>query len=84
MMRAEYQSKGKPIPAELDAAGYAQYKSGFFKLVAGAPFDQLNSDERKAMQAGSDPDGGYLLPTPTVGRTPTPRQKGASRQEAGG
>jgi HK97 family phage major capsid protein len=71
MMRAEFQSKGKPIPAALDAEGYAQYKSGFFKLVSGTPFEQLGSDERKAMIAGSDPDGGYLLPHSTVGRMVT-------------
>lgn len=69
MVRAEFQSKGKPIPAELDAAAYKQYKSGFFNLVAGTPFDQLSSDERKALSAGSDPDGGYLLPHSTVGMT---------------
>jgi HK97 family phage major capsid protein len=31
--------------------------------------DNLEPEERKAMQAGSDPDGGYLLPASTVGRT---------------
>lgn len=67
MMRAEYQSKGKSIPAELDAEGYKQYKSAFFKLAVGVPIDSLNGEERKAMQAGSDPDGGYLLPHSTVG-----------------
>lgn len=71
MMRAEFQSKGKPIPAALDVEGYTHYKSGFFKLIAGVPIDSLESDERKAMQAGSDPDGGYLLPHSTVGRTVT-------------
>jgi HK97 family phage major capsid protein len=69
MMRAEFQSKGKPIPAALDADGYTHYKSGFFKLVAGVQLDNLEPDERKAMSAGSDPDGGYLLPHSTVGRT---------------
>lgn len=69
MVRAEFQSKGKPIPAALDADGYTHYKSGFFKLVAGVQLDGLDADERKAMQAGSDPDGGYLLPHSTVGRT---------------
>ncbi len=67
-MRAEFQSKGKAIPAELDQEGYTHYKSGFFKLVAGVPADQLSSDERKAMSAGSDPDGGYLLPESARGR----------------
>lgn len=68
MMRAEYQSKGKPLPAELDVDGYKQYKSAFFKVVAGVPIDSLESGERKALSAGSDPDGGYLLPNSTVGR----------------
>lgn len=70
-MRSEYQSKGKPIPAEFDVEGYKQYKSGFFKLVSGVTLDNLSSDERKAMQAGSDPDGGYMLPHSTTGRTVT-------------
>lgn len=70
-MRAEYQSKGKTFPGELDQAGYAAYKSGFFKMVAGVGIDGLSGDERKAMSAGSDPDGGYLLPHSTVGRTVT-------------
>ena len=36
--------------------------------MTGTPLDNLSSDERKAMSAGSDPDGGYLLPPSTVGR----------------
>lgn len=67
-MRAEYQSKGKTIPADLDVDAYKQYKSAFFKVVAGVPVDALESSERKALSAGSDPDGGYLLPPSTVGR----------------
>lgn len=67
-MRAEYQSKGKPMPSELAPEEYAQYKSAFFKIAAGVAIDSLSSDERKAMSAGSDPDGGYLLPHSTVGR----------------
>ena len=68
MVRAEFQSKGKTIPAALDVDGYKQYKSGFFKLVSGVTIDSLSADERKALVAGSDPDGGYLLPESTVGR----------------
>jgi len=67
-LRAEYQAKGKPFPGEMDAKAYEQYKTAFFKVVAGAGLDNLSSDERKAMSAGSDPDGGYLLPPSTVGR----------------
>lgn len=67
-IRAEYQSKGKVAPAPLDSAAYGEYKSAFFKVAAGITFDSLSSDERKALSAGSDPDGGYLLPESTVGR----------------
>jgi HK97 family phage major capsid protein len=66
-MRAEFQGKGKAAPADLDAETYKQYKSGFFKLVAGVKLEDLESGERKAMSAGSDPDGGYLLPQSTQG-----------------
>jgi len=69
MLRADFQSKGKPAPAEVDAKGYTEYKNAFFKVMTGTPLDNLSSDERKAMSAGSDPDGGYLLPPSTVGRT---------------
>ena len=65
-MRSDYQSKGKQIPADLDAKTYGEYKSGFFKVMAGA-VESLTTDERKAMSAGSDPDGGYLLPASTQG-----------------
>ena len=68
-LRADYQSKGRPFPGDLTQDAYAQYKSGFFKLMAGQTMDNLSSDERKAMSAGSDPDGGYLLPASTTGRT---------------
>jgi len=37
-------------------------------LVRHGDLERLSADERKALSAGSDPDGGYLLPTPTVGR----------------
>ena len=68
VVRSEYQSKGKQIPAELSTEDYAQYKNSFFKVAAGVPMDDLSSAERKAMSAGSDPDGGYLLPHSTQGR----------------
>lgn len=67
-MRAHYQGLGKPAPQEMDADGYKSYKSAFFKVVSGAKVDDLEVNERKALQAGSDPDGGYLLPPSTVGR----------------
>ena len=67
-MRADYQSKGRQVPAEWDANQYREYKSAFFKVVSGVPLATLTGDEQKAMQAGSDPDGGYLLPASTQGR----------------
>ena len=67
-LRADFQSKGRPTPAELDTKTYTEYKSAFFKMAAGVRLEHMTSDEQKAMQAGSDPDGGYLLPHSTVGR----------------
>ena len=69
MIRADFQSKGKAIPASFDQDAYKNYKSGFFKLITGTRLDDLEPEERKAMSAGSDPDGGYMLPASTVGRT---------------
>ncbi len=68
MLRADFQSKGRSIPAEVSVDAYAQYKSAFFSLIRHGDIERLSADERKAMSAGSDPDGGYLLPAPTVGR----------------
>lgn len=68
MLRADFQAKGRPAPADVDAKAYAEYKNAFFKVMTGTPLDNLSNDERKAMSAGSDPDGGYLLPPSTVGR----------------
>lgn len=65
-LRGHRQEKGLPLVA-FDDDGYRQYKSAFFKLTV-AGDKGLNADEVKALQAGSDPDGGYLLPHSTVGR----------------
>ena len=71
MLRADFQSKGKAMPAPLDAKEYAEYKNAFFRIASGVTVDSLSSDERKALSAGSDADGGYLLPQSTVGRMVT-------------
>lgn len=68
-LRADYQAKGKAFPGELTAEAYTQYKSAFFKVAVGVPVDNLTGDERKSLSAGSDPDGGYMLPHATAGRT---------------
>ena len=67
-LRSDYQSKGRPAPSAMDAEQYKHYKSAFFKIAAGVTVDSLESDERKALSAGSDPDGGYMLPQSTIGR----------------
>jgi HK97 family phage major capsid protein len=68
-MRAEYQMRGKPVPSEVSTDEYKAYKSAFLKMAVGTPVESLESAERKALQAGSDPDGGYMLPHATAGRT---------------
>lgn len=67
-LRADFQMKGKTHPGDLSVEAYTQYKSAFFKMAVGATLESLSADERKAMSAGSDPDGGYLLPHATAGR----------------
>lgn len=70
-LRADLQLRGKSLPGEVDVKTYNEYKSGFFKMVAGARIEHLSGDEQKAMQVGSDPDGGYFLPHSTTGRVVT-------------
>lgn len=67
-LRADYQSKGRPAPSTVTPEHYAQYKSAFLSLARHGDMERLSAEERKALSAGSDPDGGYLLPTPTIGR----------------
>lgn len=53
---------------DLTVDQFVAYKGAFFTLMRKGSLDRLSDTERKAMQAGSDNDGGFLLPTPTVGR----------------
>ncbi len=81
-LRAEFQSKGRGF-GDLTEEVYTQYKSGFFKLMAGVTMDGLEPEERKAMSAGSDTDGGYMLPASTIGRIVTTiREQSIMRQLA--
>jgi HK97 family phage major capsid protein len=66
--RALASESGSAAGADLSVDQYKAYKSGFFKMVRKGNMDLLDDTERKAMSAGSDSDGGYLLPAPTVGR----------------
>jgi len=59
---------GTSASSDISVDQYKAYKSGFFKLLRKGNLELLDDIERKAMSAGSDSDGGYLLPTPTVGR----------------
>ena len=70
LLRADRQTKGVAT-IEFDAKTYADYKSGFFKAMAGVPVATLPSEEQKALSAGSDADGGYLLPHSTIGKVVT-------------
>lgn len=54
--------------ADISADQYKDYKSAFWKVARKGNAEMLSDVERKALQAGVDSDGGYLLPTPTVGR----------------
>lgn len=67
-LRVDAVTKGRALPAEVDAVGYAAYKSAFFALARTGNIEQLAEGERKALSAGSDPDGGYMLPASTIGR----------------
>jgi HK97 family phage major capsid protein len=47
---------------------YETYKSAFWEYQRKGNIDWLTPEERKAMSVGTDSDGGYLVPAPTVGR----------------
>jgi HK97 family phage major capsid protein len=53
--------------ADVDLEAYTAYKSAFDKFQRHGEKGLLN-DEAKALQAGIDSDGGYLLPPPMMGR----------------
>lgn len=53
-------------PVSIDE--YKAYHSGFFNLMRKGNVELLSDSERKAMIAGDDSNGGYLLPPTTVGR----------------
>jgi HK97 family phage major capsid protein len=53
---------------DIDTETYANYKSAYWNLLRKGNADMLEPNERKALQAGVDSDGGYLLPEETTGR----------------
>ena len=53
---------------DVDLEVYGAYKKAMDKCLRQG-LDALDGDERKALSTGVDPDGGWLLPANTVGRT---------------
>lgn len=53
---------------DVSSETYLAYKGAFFQLMRKGNMDFLTDIERKAMVAGTDSDGGYLLPPTTTGR----------------
>ncbi len=68
LFRAEFAGKKNQAP-EYDHETYKHYKDGLIAYLSGTSIDSLDADQRKAMSAGSDPDGGYLLTPNMVGQT---------------
>lgn len=56
------QRLSKPLPAAVDAEAYGQYKAGFRAyLRKGDGPGKMSDVEIKAVNAGTDPQGGYLV-----------------------
>ncbi len=55
------------LSADVSPEEYKAYKGAFLQFVRGGEAT-LGKDETKAMSAGVDPDGGFMLPAPMVGR----------------
>lgn len=54
--------------SDASAEDYQQYKKAFWEYQRKGNIDWLETADRKAMSVGTDADGGYLMPSPTVGR----------------
>lgn len=61
---------GRQAPADFDADGVKAYRAGFLNFMRKGR-EGLESDERKAMTAGSDNEGGYLVTPDVSGRIVT-------------
>lgn len=68
-LAAHAMKNAKPVTV-LDEAGFDAYKSSFMSYLRKGQ-ERLESSEIKAMSAGSDPDGGYLVPADLGGRMAT-------------
>lgn len=54
--------------SDASAEDYEAYKGAYWAYQRRGNIDWLAPEERKAMSVGTDADGGYLVPAPTVGR----------------
>ena len=53
---------------DIDAKTYSLYKSGYWNWLRKGNLAALTPDEQKAMIAGDDSQGGYMLPEESTGR----------------
>lgn len=60
----------RPQPGDLDADAVHAYKAGYRAFLKSGD-RALGAEELKALQVGSDPDGGYLVPADMTGRIVT-------------
>jgi HK97 family phage major capsid protein len=65
--RKSFANSGQQV-AQVSVEDYVAYKSAYWNMVRKGNPNLLAPEEQKALVAGSDSDGGYLMPTPTVGR----------------
>jgi HK97 family phage major capsid protein len=65
--RGELKANTNLRPEETNLDEYKAYQEAF-KMSLRREVQFLTSDEQKAMMVGSDPDGGYLVPTATSSR----------------
>ena len=63
-LKAHAQRHSRPMPAEVDLEGFANYKKSLDLYLKGGR-DLMSPDEIKAAQIGNDPSGGYLV-TPEI------------------
>lgn len=69
-IKVSAQAASKAVPADVDYAGYQEYKRVLEKCLRKGE-KSLTADEWKTMQVGVEPDGGYLVTPDMSGRMVT-------------
>jgi HK97 family phage major capsid protein len=69
--KSTYAAAGKPTPGDVSADEYRAYKTAFVDYLRKGTLETASDAERKNMATGSDPAGGYLVPTEMSGRIVT-------------